>query len=290
VNILSTNYIFLSLISALGWSISSIFVKLGVCNKSPIAINIIRLYVSSIFWVIVFFVNKNWTEFFLNSHQVLILILSAFLGLVLSGSSKIGAIKYIGISKTVSIFYSYSFWVFLWSWLILGRVITENIVMGAILIFLSIILITQTTKQEDTKKIKGILLAMFASFCEGSAMVATDWVSSQISSLTLAGTRVILGTSLISLVLFKYIKEIKYFNKREFLFASLAGLSGPVFAQYIAIEAIKLKGSQMVAPIFALTPLISSLLAIFFLRERPNKRVLLAVVFSTIGLILIRLN
>ena len=240
--------------------------------------------------MIVFFINKNFTEITLNSHQVLILILSAFLGLVLSGSSKIGAIKYIGISKTVSIFCPYSFWVFLWSWLILGRVITKNIVMGAILIFLSIILITQTTKQEDTKKIKGILLAMFASFCEGSAMVATDWVSSQISSLTLAGIRVILGTLLISLALFKCIKEIKNFNKKEILFTSLAGLSGPVFAQYIAIEAIKLKGSQMVAPIFALTPLISSLLAIFFLREGLNKRVLLAVIFSTLGLILIKLN
>ena len=242
--------------------------------------------------MIVFFINKNFTEIFnLNSHQILILILSAFLGLVLSGTSKIGAIKYIGISKTVSIFYSYSFWVFLWSWLILGRVISKNIIMGAVLILFSIILITQSTKQEDAKNIKkGILLAMFASFCEGSAMVATDWVSSQISSLTLAVTRVILGTSLINLVSFKYIKEIKKFTKKEVLFASLAGLSGPVFAQYIEVVAIKLKGSQMVAPIFALTPLISSLLAIFFLRERPNKRVLLAVIFSTVGLVLMGLE
>jgi DME family drug/metabolite transporter len=66
VNILGTNYIFLSLISALGWSISSIFVKLGVRNKSPIVINIIRLYISSIFWVMVFFINKNFTEIFLK--------------------------------------------------------------------------------------------------------------------------------------------------------------------------------------------------------------------------------
>jgi uncharacterized protein with ACT and thioredoxin-like domain len=55
--------------------------------------------------------------------------------------------------------------------------------MGAILILFSIILITQSTKQENTKNIKVILLAMFASFCEGSAMVATDWVSTKILSL-----------------------------------------------------------------------------------------------------------
>lgn len=287
---LSNNYIFLSLISALGWSISSIFVKLGVRNKNPIVINIIRLNISSIFWVIVFFKNKNLTDFFLNFHQILILILSAFLGLVLSGTSSMGAIKYIGISKTVSIFYSYSFWVFLWSWLILGRVITKNIIMGATFIFFSIILINQTMKQEDTKRIKGISLAMFASFCEGSAMVATDWVSTKIPSSILAGTRVILGASLINLVLFKYIKEVKNFNKKEFLFASLAGLSGPVFAQYIAVVAIKLEGAQMVAPIFALTPLISSLLAIFFLKEIPGKKVILAVILTTIGLVLIWLN
>ena len=79
--------------------------------------------------------------------------------------------------------YFYSFWVFLWSWLILGRVISKNIIMGAILILFSIILITQSTKQENTKNIKVILLAMFASFCEGSAMVATDWVSTKILSL-----------------------------------------------------------------------------------------------------------
>jgi hypothetical protein len=43
-----------------------------------------------------------------------------------------------------------------------------------------------------------------------------------------------------------YFKEIKKFNKKEILFASLAGLSGSVFAQYIVVVAIRLKGSQKV--------------------------------------------
>lgn len=277
----------LSLLSAFGWGLSSILLKLSMKNKSVVTLNISRLYIISVVYAIFFTIDGNWREILnLTPLQFLIAFISAQFGFVIGDYFFFNAMKIMGVSRTVPITSSYPLWAILWAYLFLGRSIDVQIILGAFLIVLAIIIVRQG-EIEERMNMKGFMFALLAPLSWSFAIITMEWLSSQISAFTLAGLRMMLAALGISVFLKKYESEIKAITKREFAALTGAAILGLFVGQYSFVKAVSLVGSSVAAPITAINPIISATLAILILKEPPNSKILAGLIMAVSGVILI---
>lgn len=170
--------------------------------------------------------------------------------------------------------------------LILGRSVTLRIITGAVLIVIAIIMVGRVESQEHLSY-KGILFALITPILWSIAIVIMDWLSNFISSLTLAGLRIIYAAVGVTFISGKFIGEIRNSNLVEVLIISTAGLLGLVVGQYSFVKSVSLLGSQIATPITAINPIISTGLAIIFLGESPNWKIIVSLILVVLGIWLI---
>ncbi len=279
--------VILSLLSAFGWGVSSILLKISMKNKGAITVNIVRLYIIAVVYAIFFTVNGNWREVLnLTPLQLMIAFVSAQFGFVIGDYFFFNAMKIMGVSRTVPITSSYPLWAILWAYLFLGRNISPQIIFGAFLIVLAIIIVRQGEIEEHLN-MKGFVFALLAPLSWSFAIITMEWLSAQISPFTLAGLRMMFAALGISVFAKKYESEIKTITKRELMALAGAAFLGLFIGQYSFVKAVSLVGSPIAAPITAINPIISATLAILILREPPNSKILTGLVMAVIGVILI---
>jgi DME family drug/metabolite transporter len=277
----------LALISALGWGTASVLVKIGMKNKSAVTVNIIRLYITAIFYACLFFFTGSYAEIFsLNWRVLLITFISGQFGFVIGDYFYFNALKLMGVSRTVPITSSYPLWTILWAWLFLGRSVNAQIIAGAFLVFLAIVIVRKGEVEEHLDS-KGFIFAILAPISWSIAIVLLDVLASQVSPLSLAGIRMIFAALGISVFLPKYWKELRGITKNELATLSGAALLGLIIGQYAFVKSVSLVGSQISAPVSAVNPIISSLLAIALLKEPPNAKIFAGLVLAVVGVVLI---
>jgi len=277
----------LALISAFGWGAASVLVKIGMRNKSAITVNIIRLYITALFYACLFLLTESYAEIASLDWQILLIaFISGQFGFVIGDYFYFSALRLMGVSRTVPITSSYPLWTILWAWLFLGRIINIQIIIGAFLVFLAIVIVRkgETEERLDTN---GFVYAILAPISWSIAIVLLDFLSSQISPLSLAGIRMIFAAFGISGFLPKYSEELKEITKREVITLSGAALFGLIIGQYTFVKSVSLAGSQISAPVSAVNPIISSILAIAILKEPPNTKIILGLVLAVAGVVLI---
>lgn len=279
--------IILGLIAAISWGVSAILIKLSVKDKGAVTANLIRLYIVAFLYSVIFFINDNFNEIFaLSKTQLFVAFISAQLGFVIGDYFYFNALKIAGVSRTVPATSSYPLWAILWAFLFLGRGINLKVVFGALLIFSAIVLVRKTEEEEHIS-LRGIIYAILAPISWSLAITTLDWLSSQISPFTLAGLRMILASIGVSLLLPSILDEIKRVTKFEFIAIGLAGIFGLLVGQHAFVKAINLAGSQIVTPVTAVNPVISSTLAILVLKEPPNRKIIMSLALAVIGILII---
>ncbi len=278
--------VMLSLLSAFGWGISSILLKISMKDKSAITVNIVRLYIIAVVYAVFFMINGNWREVLnLTPLQLMVAFISAQFGFVIGDYFFFNAMKIMGVSRTVPITSSYPLWAILWAYLFLGRNISLQIIFGAFLIVLAIIIVRQGEIEEHVN-MKGFIFALLAPLSWSFAIITMEWLSAQISPFTLTGLRIMFAALGITMFLGKHKSEIRAITKREFAALTGAAFLGLFVGQYSFVKAVSLVGSPIAAPITAVNPIISATLAILILREPPNSKILTGLVMAVTGVIL----
>ncbi|MFA4646759.1 DMT family transporter [Pyrococcus kukulkanii] len=262
-----------ALISAFCWGTASVLIKIGLRDKTPIIANQIRLLSSSLIYLIIFTIGGNFQEIGrmpLRYH--IIAFISAQFGFVIGDYFYFSALKSLGVSRTVPITSTYPLWTLVWAYIFLGREITPRIIIGALMIVFGIIIVRQTEVEEHADP-KGILYAFLTPISWSIAIALMDWLSNKISSLTLAGLRIIYATLGLTATSIRIFPEIRKVTPTEMAIISTAGMLGLVIAQYTFVSSVAMLGSQIATPITAINPIISTLLAILLLKEPPNWKI-----------------
>ncbi|WP_048147018.1 DMT family transporter [Pyrococcus abyssi] len=279
--------ILLALTSAFCWGTASVLIKVGLRGKTPISANLIRLYMSSLAYLIIFYLGGNYSEISRMPIEYHILAFtSAQFGFVIGDYFYFSALKLLGVSRTVPITSTYPLWTILWAFLFLGREVTIRIISGATLIVLAIILVSKVETEEHVS-LKGMVYAFITPISWSIAITIMDWLSKDVSSLTLAGLRIIYAAIGVSLVSWRIIGEVKSATLKEVAIISSAGFLGLVLGQYAFVKSVSILGSQIATPITAVNPIISTSLAILFLKEPPNWKIFLSLVMVVLGIWLI---
>ncbi len=277
-----------ALVSAFSWAASAILIKAGMRDKSPIAANIFRLYAVSLMFVAVFLVNGTFSKLSsLSGKELAVAFISAQFGFVIGDYFYLSALKLMGVSRTVPITSTYPLWAILWAFLFLGRAINIRIILGAIFVVAAIV---EVRKAEEEERInpRGFIYAMIAPLSWSFAILTMDWLTVQrMPVLTLAGIRMMFAAVGVSIFLPRYGREVRSITKREALLLTGAAAFGLLIGQYLFVYSINLVGSQIAAPVSAINPIIASFLAVFLLKEPPNRKIFEGLILAVIGVILI---
>ncbi|USS40102.1 DMT family transporter [Thermococcus aggregans] len=277
----------LALISAFGWGTASVLVKIGMREKSAVTVNIIRLYLTAIFYTLLFLITDRYKEILsLSPEIILVTFISGLFGFVIGDYFYFNALKLMGVSRTVPITSSYPLWTMLWAWMFFGKKITVQTLLGALLIFLAIVIVRKGGLDERLDP-KGFVYAILAPISWSIAIVLLDLLSLYISPLSLAGFRMICAALGISIFLPKYSKELKRVTKNEIKVLLGVALLGLIIGQYAFVKSVSLVGSHISTPISAINPIISSLLAVTLLKEPPNTKIILGLILAVAGVVLI---
>jgi len=276
-----------AIVSALSWASSTILIKVGMKNKSPVAANIFRLYAVSVMFAVIFLISGTFSKVFaLPPELLLATFVSAQFGFVIGDYFYFNALKLMGVSRTVPITSTYPLWVILWAALFLGRDISPQVIIGAILVVAAIIIVRRAEEKEHTNP-RGFVFALLAPVSWSFAILITDWLTQSIEVLTLAGTRMMLAALGVSVFLPRYGKELKRITKREAIILSGAAVTGLLIGQYTFVYSVNAVGSEIAAPVSAINPIMASAMAILLLKEPPNRRILEGLILAVLGVILI---
>ncbi|NJE84518.1 DMT family transporter [Thermococcus sp. CX2] len=276
-----------ALTSAFSWAASTILIKAGMRNKSPVAVNIFRLYIVSVMFAAIFLFNGTLSQIeSLSWKLLLVAFLSAQFGFVIGDYFYFNALNLMGVSRTVPITSTYPLWTILWTFLFLGRNISPQVLIGAILVVAAIIVVRKAEEEEHLNP-KGFVFALLAPLSWSFAILTMDWLTGSMDVLTLAGIRMMFAAIGVSLFLPRYGSELREITKREATLLIGAAISGLMLGQYLFVYSVNLVGSQIAAPVSAINPIIASALAILLLKEPPNKKIIEGLVLAVLGVILI---
>ncbi len=276
-----------ALTSAFAWAFSTILIRIGLHNKSPIAANIFRLYAVSLMYLVIFALSGTFEVILSLSWKLMVVAFtSAQFGFVIGDYFYFNALKKMGVSRTVPVTSTYPLWAILWAFLFLGREIRLQVILGAILVVSAIVLVKRAEEKEDIDP-KGFIFALLAPISWSVAIVMMDWLTRSMDVLALAGLRMMLAAIGVSFFLPKYADEVMSINRKEALILTGAAIFGLLIGQYTFVYSVRTIGSQIAAPVSAINPIIASALAIVLLKEPPNRRILEGLVLAVIGVILI---
>ncbi len=150
----------------------------------------------------------------------------------------------------------------------------------------AIILVKRAEEREEVDP-RGFFFALIAPISWSVAIVIMDWLTKSIDVLALAGLRMMLVALGVSIFLPRYREEVMSISRREAVILTGAALFGLLIGQYTFVYSVRIIGSQIAAPVSAINPIIASALAILFLKEPPNRRILEGLVLAVLGVVLI---
>jgi len=273
--------------SAFGWAASTILIKIGMRSKSPVSVNIIRLYLVSVFYALTLLLTGKFDEILRAEPRYLVMaFVSAQFGFVIGDYFYFNALHRLGVSRTVPVTSTYPLWAVVWAALFLGRKVPIRVYAGAFLIVLAITIVKRAEEREGSDPL-GFVFALLAPVSWSLAITLMDWLTKYFDPLPLAALRMFSAAIGVSLFLPRYWPEVREVNRRELKVLALAALSGLFLGQLLFVYATQIVGSQISAPVSAINPLITSLLAVLVLGERPNARIWEGLALAIAGILLI---
>lgn len=131
---------------------------------------------------------------------------------------------------------------------------------------------------------KGVLLAISASICWSVSITILEYLTLYLPSEAVAGFRFAIASFLVMFIAFR--KGLKV-DRNSVIWIGLGGMIVLVVSNYTFVEAIRIAGSEKVAPISSTYPVISAFLAGFFLKESLTLRVVSGTLLSFLGVLVV---
>ncbi|MBC7108994.1 MAG: DMT family transporter [Methanomassiliicoccales archaeon] len=276
----------LAISAAFSLALASVFSKILMKIITPFAINIIRLILGGVFY----FVAILYLGFPSFSREIwVILILSGILGFTVADWMFLEGINYLGVSRASLLVTLHPILTMFIAHFTLGRPLTLSLVAGAGTIICAVILITTETSSRSELNWKGITFVFLAQLIWTGTIVIMDWLIEDLSAFVVIGFRIGFAGLASLVLLFKVGNEFKKLSKEGWMLIFVTTLLGVILGQYFFAQAIKLMGSSIATPLMESTPILSSVMAVILLKERFSRRLLYALILTSLGVLLIAL-
>ena len=277
-------------LSALMYSLASIFYRSVLTERDPLLVTLIRVLPATIFVLTILPIFGDVNELFNgNIFTYGYAFFAGAVGMVLGAYFYMVSLKYVGVSIGYPISFSYPIFVALLASLFLNEHITFIAILALTLTIGGITVISKSNKNNGSEKhlIRGVLAALTASIIWATSIVVVKIALGNSSALGFAALRLI-AASLVSLPVIIYrINELKQYKLDEVAKVSLGGVLGIGLGIVFAHISIELIGASLSSIVSASSPGLSILLAYLLLGEKLDKVNGVGVLMVLLGTILV---
>ncbi|MCA1670302.1 MAG: DMT family transporter [Thermomicrobia bacterium] len=170
----------LGLIAAIIWAASNTLMRMQTARLGAIAVNFWRCVVTIPFFIVLFLIVRDpGTLRELAPRTILYIVLGVCIGMVTGDTLQYHAIKLIGVSRAMPISGCFPLFTVLFAWLLNGEPIRVQVIGGAVVVMLGVLLISLPKRAAarvgiiaapapiavDRTNTIGILFSLIAAVC-----------------------------------------------------------------------------------------------------------------------------
>lgn len=284
----------LSLSSAMVWATAVILFRIIGFTVSPLSLNLFKGVIGSILLFATLLImgplvpeNFRWDHF-------LWMFANGAVGIALADTLFFRSLNILGATRSAIVDCLYSPFIIFFAFIILGEKLSGAATLGALLIVSGVLI---NSFERDSGEIsradlwKGTLFGVLAMATMGVAIVAVKPILSEYTILFSTATRMWGGTA--ALILFSFLrpdwrKTWDIFRPQAvWKFAIPAGILGAYVAFLLWMGGFKHAPANIAGLLTQMTSLFIVILAVVILKERLNKRKIVAIVLAFTGVVLV---
>ena len=276
---------FYALAAAFCWSLAAVFYKKGI-GAGAIPAILIRIFFAMLFLLVLFLIIRGG-HFDFTLIGFLYLNIGGLFRLILGGAAYMKGLENISVSRFIPILFTFPLLTILLSVLLLGETIRKEVVIGTILIVTGIWVLSRGRSTIGEKNIKlGVSVAVLAAFLYSFSIVATKTGLKDVDPFQSA--LISMPVPLILLYLYysmnKGAMTIFKFKKEAYILLGLGGIVGMGFGSYFFFVSLTKIGAAKATGLAAITPVLSSLIALFTVKEKWNISLVLGTCATIAGI------
>lgn len=277
-----------ALVAAVCWSVAAVFYKKGI-GAGAIPAVLIRTFFAMLFLLVLYLIQRGG-HFDFTLAGFLFLNLGGLLRLILGGAAYMKGLENISVSRFIPILFTFPLLTILLSALILNERIRPEVVAGTVLIVAGVWTLSRGHNSGNEKNIKlGVSVAVLAAFLYAFSIVATKTGLKDIDPLQSAfiSMPVPLALLYVAYSINRGPVSIFKFKKEAYFLLGLGGIAGMGFGSYFFFVSLTLIGAAKATGLAAITPFISSMIAVITLKEKINKALILGMGATVAGILVI---
>lgn len=269
-------------------ALAPVVFKKGLKHAQPFTANFITAVTSTAMLLPILLVPGEFARLFLfDGFTIAMLALGIYFGYGLGNLTYLVTLRHLGVAKSVGIVSSYPFFSILIDAVFLHGRLSLTLLLWASMTFLGIWLLS-SGDDSGGYHLTGVAYAMLTSFAWGLSfnLYELAFRSIRASDLFVAAVlRMILMTIglLVAAVMFRKIGELRSCSRRGWEIFTLGGFFGLVLWGFCLFIGIIFIGASRTSTITSVSPLFSTAMAVLFLREKMNNRILSGIVLAVAG-------
>ncbi len=257
--------------AAICWSMAAVFYKKGI-GAGAIPAVLVRTFFAMLFLLILFLILRGG-HFEFTLMGFIFLNLGGLFRLILGGAAYMKGLENISVSRFIPILFTFPLLTILLSALLLNEKIQIEVVGGTFSIVIGIWILSRGKGVIGEKNIRfGVSMAIVAAFLYAFSIVATKTGLKDVDPFQSA--LISMPVPLVLLYLYYSMNNgagtIFKLKKEAYVLLGLGGIVGMGFGSYFFFVSITKIGAAKATGLAAITPVLSSLIALFTLKEKLN--------------------
>lgn len=281
------------LMAALSWAVGSIFDRIGLRRIPPLLANTMRSIPSAIFTFILMVVFEGPESFIsVPVLDLLFIVSGTTLALVIGDYLFLYSLRRLGVSKTMPIVSIYPVFALSGAFFLLAENITIFIIIGTLLVICGIYLLSRSrnNKKDEAASRKYILMIpIMAALMWGLSQVFFTLALINVPPFTMTTIRLFYFSSLLTGINLVSGERRFYKNYSSYWgkMSTIGGFFSLAIGGLFLMLGLSYVGVAKTSPLTSITPLFSTILAVFLLKEKVDHNIALGTVLIVIGVIII---
>ena len=295
------NYIYgviMGFSAAFSWALAAVFYRKALFKSTnPLVTNILRTPLAVISLLIILFFSGELPSVATLIGDVtllLILLIATFVMNIVGDTLYLTSIRNVGVSVGYPLSYTYPILVAILATFILNENLYWTLFAGTLTSIFGIWLISQRSENKTGKELgdgysfpSGVLAALGASISFSVGIIIYRVTVKNVVPIVVAVFKLFFLMAMCSPVIPMKARELRgNLDLKTFLFAIIGGLFGIGIGDwffYLSLESI---GAGLAAALTTSAPLLSTLLAVVFLKEKVNRKQLIGTLLIVFGILL----
>jgi DME family drug/metabolite transporter len=257
--------------AAICWSMAAVFYKKGI-GAGAIPAVLVRTFFAMLFLLVLFLILRGG-HFEFTLIGFVFLNLGGLFRLILGGAAYMKGLENISVSRFIPILFTFPLLTILLSALLLKENIRIEVIGGTFLIVIGIWILSRGKGAIGEKNIRlGVSMAIVAAFLYAFSIVATKTGLKDVDPFqsALISMPVPLALLYIYYSMNNGAGTIFKLKKEAYVLLGLGGIVGMGFGSYFFFVSLTMIGAAKATGLAAITPVLSSLIALVTLKEKLN--------------------